>query len=148
MTSIGGGVYRLSTNLPPGAYEYQAVKTGSSIAGAPWSAIGVDFRSDGASSLRFTNASAGPIAYDLYVNALVGIITVSNAAATCNYALSPVSAMSPPVGGTGSITLTTASGCSWAVTSNVPWVVITSATSGTGSSTINYSVGTNTSTSG
>src|SRR5208283_603470 len=25
MTSIGGGVYKLSTNLPPGAYQYQAV---------------------------------------------------------------------------------------------------------------------------
>jgi len=59
-----------------------------------------------------------------------------------------VSVMSPPVGGTGSITLTTASGCPWAVTSNVPWIVITSATSGTGSSSINYSVATNTTASG
>jgi hypothetical protein len=56
--------------------------------------------------------------------------------------------MSPPAGGTGSITLTAGSGCPWAATSNVPWIVITSATSGSGSSTINYSVGTNASVSG
>jgi Carbohydrate-binding module 48 (Isoamylase N-terminal domain)/Putative binding domain, N-terminal len=145
MASIGAGVYKLSTNLPPGAYEYQAVLTGSTT---NWDAIGGNFRSEGAVSLLFTNATAGTVAYDLYVNAPVGIITVSNAPPACSYTLSPTSVLSPPVGGTGSITLTTASGCPWAVTSNVPWIVITSAASGTGSSSINYSVGTNTSASG
>jgi len=146
MTSLGGGIYRLSTNLPPGAYQYQVVRTGSS--GTSWDAIGGNYRSEGAVSLLFTNATAGSVAYDLYVKPLVGVITVSNAPVACTYSLSPVSAISPPGGGTGSITLTTGSGCPWAVTSNVPWIVITSATSGSGSSTINYSVGTNTSTSG
>src|ERR1017187_628719 len=148
MTSLGGGVYELSTNLPPGAYQYQAVVTGAAVGTNYWWAIGVDYRSTGASPLLFTNATAGPVSYHLYVNPSVGVITVSNAAATCTYSLSPVSVMSPPLGGTGSIILTTASGCAWAVTSNVPWVVITSATGGTGSSTINYSVGTNTSING
>jgi hypothetical protein len=150
MTSIGGGVYKLSTNLPPGAYQYQAVVTGSDTSSTSnkWEAIGADYRSEGAVSLNFTNATAGPVTYTLYVNALAGIITVSNPPPTCAYSLSPVSAMSPQVGGTGSITLTTGSGCPWAVTSSVPWVVISSAASGTGSSSINYSVGTNTTASG
>ena len=149
MTSLGGGIYRLSTNLPPGTYAYQAVITGTLTGSLTnWYAIGADYRSVGANSLFFTNASAGPVAYDLYVNALAGVITVSNPPPACTYALSPVSAMYPAVGGAGSVTLTTASGCPWAVTSNVPWIVITSAASGTGSSAINYSVATNASASG
>ncbi|HTS17599.1 MAG TPA: BACON domain-containing carbohydrate-binding protein [Verrucomicrobiae bacterium] len=148
MTAIGGGIYEFSTNLPPGAYQYQAVLNGASIGTNDWWAIGVDYRSDGASSLLFTNASAGLVQYNLYVNPSVGIITVSNPPPACTYALGPVSVMSPPAGGTGSITLTAGSACPWAATSNVPWITITSATSGSGSSTINYSVGANTSASG
>ena len=150
MTSIGGGVYELSTNLPPGTYQYQAVVTGSdtSTTSNKWEAIGADYRSEGAASLIFTNATAGPVSYHLYVNALAGVITVSNPPPTCTYSLSPVNAMYPSLGGTGNITLTSVSGCPWAATSNVPWLVITSAASGTGSSTINYSVGTNTTASG
>ena len=148
MSSIGGGVYTFTTNLPPGAYQYQAVLNGASIGTNDWWAIGVDYRSDGASSLLFTNASAGLVQYNFYVNPAVGIITVSNPPPACTYMLSPVSAMFPPAGGTGSITLTAGSGCPWAATSSVPWIVITSATSGSGNSTINYSVGTNASVSG
>jgi hypothetical protein len=145
MTSIGGGIYMLSTNLPPGAYQYQAVLNGASIGANYWWAIGVDYRSTGASSLLFTNSSSGPLPYSLYVNPSVGVITVSNPPPTCTYSLNPVSAMYPLGGGTGSVTLTAVSGCPWAATSSVPWVVITSAGSGTGSGAINYSVGANTS---
>ncbi|HVM60229.1 MAG TPA: glycosyl hydrolase 53 family protein [Verrucomicrobiae bacterium] len=78
MTPLGGGVYKLSTNLPPGAYQYQAVITGSDAGTNPnWNAIGGDFRSVGAVSLNFTNATPRPVAYDFYVNALAGVITVS-----------------------------------------------------------------------
>jgi BACON domain-containing protein/S-layer family protein len=41
---------------------------------------------------------------------------------------------------TSSITLTLPIGCAWTAVSNVAWVQITSATSGTGSATINFSV--------
>ncbi|HTS17209.1 MAG TPA: glycosyl hydrolase 53 family protein [Verrucomicrobiae bacterium] len=79
MTSLGGGVYKLSTNLPPGAYQYQALITGSNTGSDPhWNAIGGDFRSTGAASLNFTNATTRPVTYDLYVNAPAGVITVSN----------------------------------------------------------------------
>ncbi|HVM61429.1 MAG TPA: hypothetical protein VMV72_11245 [Verrucomicrobiae bacterium] len=144
MTPIGGGVYMLSTNLPPGNYQYEAVLNGASIGTNYWWAIGVDYRSTGASPLLFTNASAGPITYNLYVNPSVGVITVSNPPPACTYSLSPTSAFSPASGGTGSITVTAGSGCSWAATSSVPWIVITSGASGTGNGTVNYSVAANT----
>jgi uncharacterized protein (TIGR03437 family) len=64
-----------------------------------------------------------------------------NAGAPCTYSLSPASQSIPATGGTGSVTLTTAAACGWAATSNVPWIVITSGTTGTGSGTISYSAG-------
>ncbi len=62
----------------------------------------------------------------------------------CNYAIAPLSALYPNIGGAGSVAITTTTACPWAATSNVPWVTITSAASGSGSGSITYSVGTNT----
>jgi hypothetical protein len=59
------------------------------------------------------------------------------------FLLSPTSASYSTNGGSGSVSLTMVGNCSWSVTSSVPWVTITSSTSGLGNSTINYSVGTN-----
>jgi len=51
----------------------------------------------------------------------------------CTFGINPVSTNFSPNGGTGSFSIIVAGGgCSWSVTSNVPWVTITSATSGSG----------------
>jgi uncharacterized repeat protein (TIGR02543 family) len=63
----------------------------------------------------------------------------------CTYSLSPASQSFNASGGTGSVTVTTQSSCSWTVTNNCSWVTITSGSSGTGSGTVNYSVSPNTS---
>ena len=46
-------------------------------------------------------------------------------------------------GGSGSITVTTQSGCAWSASSGVSWITITSGSSGTGSGTVAYSVTSN-----
>jgi hypothetical protein len=66
----------------------------------------------------------------------------------CNYAISPTSMLYPNIGGSGSVTMTAGAGCLWAATSQVAWVTITSGASGNGNGTLNYSVGTNTTTVG
>jgi YVTN family beta-propeller protein len=63
---------------------------------------------------------------------------------SCDYALSSQSA---PVGsgaGTGSVDLAGTTGCSWAATSDSPWLVITSGTGGSGGGTVRFSVSANT----
>jgi hypothetical protein len=70
-----------------------------------------------------------------------------SAGPTCTYSISPTSQSFDSNGGTGSVGVTTQSGCSWTAVSNSSWITITSNSSGTGSGTVNYSVASNTSTS-
>jgi len=83
--------------------------------------------------------------YTYLQQALIGIAPPSG---QCNYSLSQNSYNYSSIGGVGDFDLYTSSNCSWNVTSNNPsWIHITSGTSGTGNSTISYTVDPNTSTS-
>ena len=62
----------------------------------------------------------------------------------CSISFSATSATLGPLGGTGSVRLTTGSSCTWAVGSSASWVTLGSgSTNGTGTSTISYSVAPN-----
>ena len=65
--------------------------------------------------------------------------------AGCTYSISPTSQSMGSSGGTGNVSVTAASGCSWPAISNVSWISITSNSSGTGNGTVNYSVSANSS---
>ena len=69
---------------------------------------------------------------------------ISYTAQTCSYSLSPTSASPAASGGSGSISVTTQSGCSWTASSGASWITFTSGTSGTGSGTVAYTVASNT----
>jgi hypothetical protein len=60
------------------------------------------------------------------------------------FLLNPTSAAYTTNGGSSSVGVTMVGNCSWQATSTVSWVTITSATSGSGNTTINYTVATNT----
>jgi hypothetical protein len=64
---------------------------------------------------------------------------------TCGYGISPASVSVGAEGTTGSVTLTTQSGCGWNAASNSSFLAITSTASGSGSATVSYSVAANTS---
>ena len=70
------------------------------------------------------------------------IITVTQAANTCSYTLSPGSRSIGAEGGTGTITVNTGSGCPWAATTSQAWISL----SGTGpsSGSVTYTVQPNT----
>jgi hypothetical protein len=67
-------------------------------------------------------------------------------ASSCSYTISPTSASVGAGGGTGQVTVTTGSTCSWTTSNPVSWVTITSGASGTGSGIVSYSFQTNTGT--
>lgn len=61
----------------------------------------------------------------------------------CTYSISPTSKSFTSNGGTGRFSVTAGSSCGWTAQSTAPWISITSASNGTGSKTVTYSVSAN-----
>ncbi|MCD4748475.1 MAG: S8 family serine peptidase [Thermoanaerobaculales bacterium] len=64
---------------------------------------------------------------------------------SCTYSISPTSRNFASGGGSGTINVSTQSGCSWTASESISWVSITSGSSGSGNGTVNFSVSSNTS---
>lgn len=69
-------------------------------------------------------------------------LTVTQGAASCTYTVSPTSVTSQPAGGTGTINITTGTGCAWSSSSLVSWITV--AGQGSASGTVTYTVAGNT----
>jgi triacylglycerol esterase/lipase EstA (alpha/beta hydrolase family) len=63
--------------------------------------------------------------------------------ASCTFSPSPTSLSISPAGGSSSFSLGTGTGCQWSAASQVPWITITSGTSGTGPGTVDFSIAAN-----
>jgi Putative binding domain, N-terminal len=70
------------------------------------------------------------------------VFTVTQAANTCSYTLTPTNATLNAGEGTGSVTVATASGCAWAATTNQSWITVSG--TGTASGSVSYTVQANT----
>jgi hypothetical protein len=67
---------------------------------------------------------------------------------TCTYALTPATQAFGAEGGSGAVSITTESGCSWSAAGAPAWISITGSTNGTGTANLAYTVAANTATSG
>ncbi|MGI8784553.1 MAG: BACON domain-containing protein [Acidobacteriota bacterium] len=65
--------------------------------------------------------------------------SVTQAVAACSYSIAPTSRSHAAGAESGTIAVTTASGCSWTAVSNAAWVAIASGSNGTGNGTVSYS---------
>jgi photosystem II stability/assembly factor-like uncharacterized protein len=74
------------------------------------------------------------------------LMLTQGTAGDCSYTISPNSANFSASAGNGSVNVTAPAGCNWTAVSNAPFITITSGASGSGNSTINYSVAANSST--
>jgi len=74
------------------------------------------------------------------------IFTVTEEGNSCDYEISPQDNSFDSAGGTGTITVTAADGCDWTAESNADWITVTSASYGSGSGVITYTVDANTAT--
>jgi hypothetical protein len=89
---------------------------------------------------------SSPTASDFYGRFSVDYPSISNflsGAGSCVSALNPTGQNFSASGGTGSITVTASSGCSWTVTSSDPFITITSSANGSGNGTVTFSVASN-----
>src|SRR6185436_1331424 len=72
------------------------------------------------------------------------IVTILQAGKTCTFGVSPTSEQFSIEGGSGIITVTSQSGCTWNATTDASWIAITAGTSGTGNGTVRFVVALNT----
>ncbi len=63
--------------------------------------------------------------------------------AACTYSISPTTQSFTSSGGTGTVTITTQTGCQWNASSHSGWIRVISGSSGNGNGTISYSVSAN-----
>ena len=105
--------------------------TWTATSNAAWLTITSGSSGNGNGNIVFTiAANTGP--------ARTGTLTIGGQTFTvsqangCTYTLSSMSASFTNLGGTGSVMVTTAAGCTWTAVSNVPWITVTSGSSGDG----------------
>jgi len=106
-----------------------------------------------------TGAGNGVVSFSIASNtgaARVGTLTVAGQTFTvtqaaapalpppCTYTIAPTSQSLPSSGGSGSVTVTTQSTCTWSATSAVNWITVTGGASGTGNGTVTFTVAPNT----
>ena len=78
----------------------------------------------------------------MYVVNLGGSVSrIASTAPPCTLSISPTSESFTRTGGTASVSVSAGAGCPWTAVSNVSWITVTGGSSGTGSGTVNYSVG-------
>lgn len=138
----GGYVYRgARSSLPTGAYIYGDFCSGE-IFKLQNGAQTFLLNANGNLS-SFGEDEAGEI-YVVLIGGTVHRIKDSSAFPPCEFSISPTNKSLPANGGTGTIAVTTGGDCNWIAASTADWINITSASSGTGSGSIHYSVEANT----
>lgn len=112
-----------------------------------WRLNGTNLAGAVSSSLSLNNVQPNQSGgYSVVVTNAAGTVTSSSANLTvnCTYTLSSNSHALSSAGGSGSVDITTAGGCSWTVDDVPSWVTITGGNGGTGNGTVSYTVSPNT----
>jgi len=91
-------------------------------------------------SANFLTVSPFQAAYGGSWDAFIAKI---DSAVACTYSIAPASQSLAGTSGTGSVTVTAPSGCTWTAASNASWITITSGASSSGNGTVNYTVAAN-----
>ena len=112
----------------------------SADGGASWSKINL-----GLTNLSINALAIEPLQKHLYAATGAGVFSYQFVA-PCTDKLSPANQSLDSNGGTGLVTFTAASQCSWTAASFANWITVTSDSSGSGSGTVSYSVAPNEST--
>jgi len=136
----GGGAASISVTSLPDECTWNATE------GVDWISIISGSSGSGNGTVSYSisaNTSSNPRSASITVAGMSH--TVTQEGISCSYSISPTSRSFPSGGGTGSISVTAASGCSWTATEDVGWISIISGSSGSGNGTVTYLVQANTS---
>ncbi len=138
MLQVGasGGPQSVTISAPAGCVWF-------AYPNASWLSITSSATGTGGGTVNFNvPANSGlPRTGTVNVAGLPVTIQQAGAISQCTFTLNPTSANLSYIATTGTIALTASSpACSWTASSNASWLTITSASSGSGSATVNYSV--------
>ena len=111
----------------------------TAAANAPWLSVPAGAGGTGDGSVQVT-AAANTAAARSGTATIAGRNVTITQASGCSFSISPTSQSAPAGGGPGSVSVTTAGGCAWTAASGVPWVTISSGSSGTGGGAVQFSV--------
>ena len=101
------------------------------------------YASGGSKTVRLTLTTTGGVVQP-QVSHTVTVQNTGTCNGGCTYGISPTARSFASAGGTGTINVSTQTGCSWTATESASWITITSGSSGSGSGTVGYQVDPNT----
>ncbi|MBL8211755.1 MAG: BACON domain-containing protein [Bryobacterales bacterium] len=112
-----------------------------SVSGNPsWVSITSGASGSGNGTVNYTvQANSTPSARSATLT-IGGQSYIVTQAAACQYSLNPTSANYTASGGTANVTVTTTSGCAWSIAGNPAWISLNTGSSGSGTSSISYTV--------
>jgi hypothetical protein len=115
------------------------------ISNAAWLTVTAGASGAGNGAVGFSVAANTGVARTGTLTIAGQVFTVSQAAVVvpCTYSISPASQTVIALGGSGTVAVTTTSGCAWTASSNAPWITVTSGAAGTGSGSVGFGVGIN-----
>src|SRR5262249_35424319 len=113
---------------------------------ANWIIVTMGSVGSGSGRVRYavtTNTGRSARAGTMLIDGLTFTVTQDGAPGACSYRISPNKRNIGAAGGTGSVTIKTASGCAWSAQGPDNWIAITSASSGAGGGTLTFTVAAN-----
>jgi hypothetical protein len=117
----------------------------TATASVPWITVTSGATGSGNGTASFTVAASTDTAARTGTLTVAGqVITITQAATACTYALTSTTTSFPGTGGAGTTAVTTTTGCAWTGQSTVPWITFATPAAGTGSGTIAFTVASNT----
>jgi pseudomonalisin len=119
----------------------------TAISNVNWIAIGKGASGSGTQTVTYTvapNTASAARSGTLTIAGLIFTVNQAATAASCSYriALGPVT--STLKGASGSVAVSTASGCQWTASSTAPWLTVSSGSTGNGNGTVSFFAATNT----
>jgi hypothetical protein len=113
----------------------------SAVSNAAWVIISSNSSGSGTGSVAYSvtsNLTSSSRSGTLTIGGKT--FTVNQAGGACTYSLSPSGQSFTAAGGTGTLTVSAPSGCSWNASSQAGWIAIQSGSTGTGNGTTTYTV--------
>jgi hypothetical protein len=105
----------------------------------PWITLTGISSGSGNGTVSFLVAQSTESARTASITVAGRTVTV-NQAQGCTFAIAPESSSVPAGGGTGTVNVTAAAGCTWTAASNADWITVTQGASGSGNGVVQFSV--------
>lgn len=97
------------------------------------------YESGGSKTVTLTLTTTGGVVWSGLSHTIV-VQNTGSCPGSCTYGISPISRSFSSAGGTGTISVSTQTGCTWTASEAVDWITINSGSSGSGSGTVSYQV--------